>query len=58
MINIYDNYYINKRFDNQQYYLTYEDLRLAASSEPSYENPLLTKFTYTMSKISCKFFFL
>ncbi|CAN7048246.1 unnamed protein product, partial [Brassica rapa subsp. trilocularis] len=42
------------RFDNRQYYLPYEDLRLTASPEPSYEDPRLTRFTCTMLKILCK----
>ncbi|KAL0678938.1 hypothetical protein Bca4012_006919 [Brassica carinata] len=45
------------RFDNRQYYLPYEDLRLTASPEPSYEDPRLTRFTCTMLKIPCKPFF-
>ena len=58
---------LHRRFDNRQYYLSYEDLRLTASPEPSYEDlrltaspepsyedPRLTGFTCTMLKIHCK----
>ena len=37
--------------------MPYEDLRLTASSEPSYEDSLLVRFTCTMLKIPCKPFF-
>ena len=37
-----------RRFDNRQYDVSYEDLHLTASSEPSYEDPFLTRFTCTM----------
>ena len=37
--------------------MSYEDLRLTASPEPSYEDSSLTGFTCTMLKIPCKLFF-
>ena len=42
---------ITRRFDNRQYYMFYEDLRITALPEPSYENLRLTRFTCTMLKI-------
>ena len=36
--------------------MTYEDLRLTASLELSYEDPRMARFTYTMLKISCNSF--
>ena len=47
---------LHRRFDNQQYYLIYEDLRLTASPEPPYENLHLDGFTCTTFKIRKPFF--
>ena len=36
--------------------MSYDNVRLTASHEPSYEDPRLTGFTYSILKILCKHF--